>query len=140
MQVSLRRGARVRVFNLTMIEGKTYMTWKKGPNDDGAVYYSSAQLTRPKGAECIVWRRDKAPLCKYLIRKVPHGKGLRWQLWQWDDTTDKFALIPEPMARLRHAQEKAAWLERKDARAGVRPDQSSPIEAAAAEFAASMEA
>ena len=131
MQVSLRRGARVRVFYLTMIEGKTYMTWKKGPNDVGAVYYSTS---------CIVWRRDKAPLCKYIIRRIIFGKGSRWMLWQWADAEGRYILIPEPMARLRHAQEKADWLERKDARAGVRPDQSSPIEAATAEFAASMEA
>ena len=107
------------------------MTWKKGPGYDGAVYYSIS---------CIVWCRDKVPLCKYIIRRILVGKTVRWQLWQWADAEGRYILNPEPMARLRHAQEKADWLERKDARAGVRPDQSSPIEAAAAEFAASMEA
>ena len=111
------------------------MNWTKGPNPAetpaGADYYSTS---------CIVWRQDKAPLCKYIIRRVLDGKTVRWQLWQWADTEGRYILIPEPMARLRHAQEKADWLERKDSRAGVRPDQSSPIEAAAAEFAASMEA
>jgi len=106
------------------------MIWTKGPSSAGAAYYS---------ASCIVWRQDKAPLCKYIIRKVPHGKGLRWQLWQWNDNEGKFALVPVPMLRLRHAQEKADWMERRDARAGAKPDHSSPIEAAAAEFAACLE-
>jgi len=39
---------------------------------------------------------------------------------------------------LRYAQERADWLERKDQRAGVKPDHSSPMEAAAAEFAACL--
>jgi len=55
-------------------------------------------------------------------------------LYQWNDTIGEYVLFPELMTRLRHAQEKADWLERKDARAGVKPDHSSPIEAAAEEF------
>jgi len=111
------------------------MIWTKGPNpavtQAGAAYYS---------ASCIVWRRDKAHLCKYIIRRIIHGKGSRWMLYQWQADAEQYAPVScaeqEPFfARLFHAQEKAAWLERKDQRAGVRPDHSSPIEAAAAEFA-----
>jgi len=112
------------------------MNWTKGPNPAkmpaGADYYS---------AECIVWRRDKAPLCKYIIRRIIFGKGSRWMLYQWDAGSERYALVPyveqEPsFARLYHAQDRAAWLERKDARAGVKPGHSSPIEAVATEFAA----
>ena len=108
------------------------MTWKKGPcpdNPAGAVYYSTS---------CIVWRKDKAPLCKYIILRVLKGKAARWQLWQWSDTESKYVLLPDDAVLLKYAQERAAWLERKDQRAGVTPDISSPIEAAAAEFAACL--
>jgi len=105
------------------------MTWKKGPspgNPAGAVYYSTS---------CIVWRQDKAPLCKYIVQRVLRGKAVHWQLWQWNDANGTYIPIHELLACLRHAQEKADWLERKDLRAGVKPDHSSPIEAAAAAFA-----
>ena len=106
------------------------MTWKKGlsPVEPGeAAYYSTS---------CIVWRKEKAPLCKYIIARVLKGKSVRWQLWQWNETEGVYTPFTELMNRLRHAQEKADWLERKNERAGVKPDHSSPIEAAAAEFAA----
>jgi len=114
------------------------MNWTKGLGPaitpTGAAYYS---------ASCIVWRKDKAPLCKYIIRRIICGKGSRWMLYQWQADSERYVPVPyveqEPsFARLYHAQEKAAWLERKDARAGVKPDHSSPIEAAAAEFAACL--
>ena len=110
------------------------MNWTKGPNPaempSGADYYS---------AECIVWHRDKAPLCKYIIRRIIFGKGSRWMLYQWQPDSERYAPVPyveqeSSFARLYHAQDRAAWLERKDARAGVKPDHSSPIEAAAMEF------
>jgi len=106
------------------------MTWKKGPSPGdpaGAVYYSTS---------CIVWRQNMAPLCKYIIRRVLKGKAIQWQLWQWNDADGRYIPLPDDALLLRYAQERADWLERKDLRAGVKPDHSSPIEAAAAEFAA----
>jgi len=117
------------------------MTWKKGPSPGepaGAVYYSTS---------CIVWRQNMAPpsgrgssaaLCKYIILRVLKGKEARWQLWQWNDAEGRYIPLPDDALLLRYAQERADWLERKDQRAGVKPDHSSPIEAAAAEFAACL--
>ena len=111
------------------------MNWTKGPNPAdaaGSAYYS---------ASCIVWRQDNAPICRYIIRRVVFGKGYRWMLYQWQADSAKYTPVPceeqQPyFARLFHAQSKAVWLEQKNARAGLKPDHSSPIEAAAAEFAA----
>jgi len=82
-------------------------------------------------------------LCKYIILRVSHGKGFRWMLYQWQAESERYELVSrmeqEPFfARLYHAQDKANWLERKNARAGAKPDHSSPIEAAAAAFAACL--
>jgi len=110
------------------------MTWKKGPSPGdpaGAVYYSTS---------CIVWRQNMAPLCKYIILRVLKGKEARWQLWQWNDAEGRYIPLPDDALLLRYAQERADWLERKDQRAGVKPDHSSPIEAAAAEFASCLSA
>jgi len=109
------------------------MTWTKGPgpNDSaGDVYYSAAN---------IVWRKDAPPLCRYIIQRVIHGKGFRWMLYQWGEA-GQYVLAPcaeqEPtFARLYHAKERADWLTRRDTRAGVKLDHSTPIEAAAEAFA-----
>jgi hypothetical protein len=109
------------------------MTWTKGPGTSGSAgnIYS---------ASCIVWRKDAPPLCRYVIQRVAQGKGFRWMLYQWNTEVGCYDLAPntaqEPaFARLFHAKERADWLARKDARAGVKVDHSTPIEAAAAAFA-----
>ena len=107
------------------------MTWTKvKATSAGHAYFSTS---------CIVWRQDKAPLCKYIIQRVLHGKGFRWLLWQWNDAEGVYIQDDQVMIRLRDTQERAGWWERRDARAGIRRDHSSPIEAAAAEFAATLE-
>jgi len=102
------------------------MNWTKSRGTPaGHAYFS---------ASCVVWRQE-APLCKYIIQRVLKGKSIRWLLWQWSDAEDAFIQDDQVMLRLRDAQERADWWERRDARAGIRPDYSSPIEAAAAAFA-----
>lgn len=109
------------------------MTWTKGPKPNqsaGDTYYSAAS---------IVWRKDAPPLCKYIIQRVANGKGYRWLLYQWLTEAGRYELVPntekEPcFTRLYHAKERADWITRKDLRAGMKSDHSTPIEAAAEAF------
>jgi len=92
----------------------------------------------------VVWPKDADARCKYIIQRVMEGKGIAWYLWQWNDAAGAYAQVPNVpersgFDRLFHAQERADWLERKDARAGAKPAPS-PVDAALAAFEAQQQA
>jgi len=89
---------------------------------------------------CVVWLKDADARCKYIIQRAIEGKGFAWNLRRWSDTAGAYVLVPNApersgFARLFHAQERADWLERKDARAGAKPAPT-PVDAALAAFEA----